>query len=32
MRKSAALARMDVGYGSGEGIRVFWSFGGFALE
>jgi hypothetical protein len=32
MRKSAALARMDVGYGSGEGMRVFWSFGGFALQ
>ena len=32
MRKGAALARMDVGYGSGEGVRVFWTFGGFALQ
>ena len=27
-----ALARMDVGYGSGEGMRVYWSFGGLALQ
>ncbi len=32
MRKGAALARMDVGYGSGEGMRVYWSFGGLALQ
>jgi hypothetical protein len=32
MRKGAALGRMDVGCGSGEGMRVFWSFGGFALD
>jgi Omp85 superfamily domain len=30
MRKGAALARMDVGYGSGEGLHVFWGFGGFS--
>lgn len=29
MRKGRSLARVDVGYGSGEGIQVFWSFGGF---
>jgi hypothetical protein len=29
MRKGAALARLDVGYGSGEGMHFFWSFGGF---
>jgi len=29
MRKSAALARLDVGYGSGEGMHFFWGFGGF---
>lgn len=29
MRKGAALARLDVGYGSGEGVHLFWSFGGF---
>jgi hypothetical protein len=32
MRNKAALARMDVGYGSGEGMHVFWTFGGFALQ
>ena len=29
MRRGAALARLDVGYGSGEGMHFFWSFGGF---
>jgi hypothetical protein len=29
MRKGAALARLDVGYGSGEGMHFFWGFGGF---
>jgi hypothetical protein len=29
MRKGAALARVDVGYGSGEGLHLFWNFGGF---
>jgi hypothetical protein len=26
MRKGAALARLDVGYGSGEGIHTYWGF------
>jgi hypothetical protein len=25
------LGRMDVGFGGGEGVRVFWSFGAFRL-
>lgn len=29
MRKGRALVRMDVGYGGGEGVQLFWSFGGF---
>ena len=29
MRKSKTLGRMDVGFGGGEGVRVFWSFGAF---
>jgi hypothetical protein len=29
MRRGAALARLDVGYGSGEGMHFFWGFGGF---
>jgi hypothetical protein len=29
MRKGSAVARVDIGYGSGEGMQVFWSFGGF---
>ena len=29
MRKGRTLGRMDVGFGGGEGVRVFWSFGGF---
>ena len=29
MRKGAALARLDVGYGASEGIHLLWSFGGF---
>jgi outer membrane translocation and assembly module TamA len=28
MRKGVALARLDVGYGSGEGIHTFWGFDG----
>jgi hypothetical protein len=29
MRKGKSLLRMDVGYGGGEGVQLFWSFGGF---
>ena len=29
LQKGRPLARMDVGYGSGEGVRLSWSFGGF---
>jgi outer membrane translocation and assembly module TamA len=29
MRGGATLGRLDVGYGSGEGMHFFWSFGGF---
>jgi len=29
MRKGRTLGRMDVGFGGGEGVRVFWSFGAF---
>ena len=29
MRKGRALGRMDVGFGAGEGVHVFWSFGAF---
>lgn len=29
MRKGRALARVDVGYGGGEGMQLFWSFTGF---
>ena len=29
MRKNKTLGRMDVGFGGGEGVRVFWSFGAF---
>lgn len=29
MRKGRSLVRMDVGYGGGEGVQLFWSFGGF---
>jgi outer membrane protein assembly factor BamA len=28
MRKGSALARLDIGYGSGEGMHFFWNFGG----
>ena len=28
MRKGNALARLDIGYGSGEGMHLFWNFGG----
>ena len=31
MRKGAALGRIDVGYGSGEGIHVFWSSEGLGF-
>jgi hypothetical protein len=27
MRNGEALVRLDVGYGSGEGLHMFWSFG-----
>jgi len=29
MRKGRSLGRVDVGFGRGEGVRVFWSFGAF---
>lgn len=29
VRKGRALGRMDVGFGGGEGMHVFWSFGVF---
>ena len=29
MRKGRAVGRMDVGFGGGEGVHVFWSFGAF---
>jgi hypothetical protein len=29
MHKGKSLGRMDVGFGGGEGVRVFWSFGAF---
>jgi hypothetical protein len=29
MRKGKALGRMDVGFGGGEGVQLFWSFGAF---
>jgi hypothetical protein len=29
MRKGRTVGRMDVGFGGGEGVRVFWSFGAF---
>jgi len=29
MRKGRTIGRMDVGFGGGEGIHVFWSFGAF---
>jgi hypothetical protein len=29
VRKGKSLGRMDVGFGGGEGVRVFWSFGAF---
>ena len=29
MRKGRTLGRMDVGFGGGEGVHVFWSFGAF---
>jgi hypothetical protein len=31
MRERATFARMDVGYGSGEGIHVYWTFGGLGF-
>jgi outer membrane translocation and assembly module TamA len=27
MRKGATVGRLDVGYGGGEGVHLFWSFG-----
>jgi hypothetical protein len=29
MRKGKTLGRVDIGFAGGEGIRVFWTFGGF---
>jgi hypothetical protein len=29
MRRGKTLGRMDVGFGGGEGVHVFWSFGAF---
>ncbi len=29
MRKGKSVGRVDVGFGGGEGVHVFWSFGGF---
>jgi len=29
MRKGRTVGRMDVGFGGGEGVHVFWSFGAF---
>jgi hypothetical protein len=29
VRNGKSLARVDVGYGGGEGVQVFWSFGAF---
>ena len=31
MHKGRALARVDVGFGSGEGIQMFWSFGNLGI-
>jgi hypothetical protein len=31
MHAGAALIRLDVGHGGGEGLHMFWSFGGFGL-
>jgi hypothetical protein len=29
VRKGKTLGRLDVGFGGGEGVNLFWSFGGF---
>ena len=29
MRKGKSLGRLDVGFGGGEGVHLFWSFGAF---
>ena len=29
MRKGKTVGRMDVGFGGGEGVHIFWSFGSF---
>jgi len=29
VHKGRTLGRMDVGFGGGEGVQVFWSFGVF---
>jgi hypothetical protein len=29
MRKGKSLGRVDVGFGGGEGVQLFWSFGAF---
>jgi outer membrane translocation and assembly module TamA len=31
MRGGVALVRLDAGHGSGEGLHIFWSFGGFGF-
>ena len=29
VRKGRSVGRMDVGFGGGEGVQLFWSFGAF---
>ena len=29
VRKGKTVGRMDVGFGGGEGVHLFWSFGAF---
>jgi hypothetical protein len=29
VRNGRTLGRMDVGFGGGEGVQLFWSFGAF---
>ncbi len=29
VRKGRTVGRLDVGFGGGEGVHMFWSFGGF---
>jgi outer membrane protein assembly factor BamA len=30
VRKGKTLGRMDLGFGGGEGVQLFWSFGAFS--